>query len=354
MKIAFYISTISHGGAERVIVNLAKEFAINGHDVTLITDAESNNEYEIDSNISRINLGYNRKNRIIKNIYQIHMLRRTIKENRSEVLITFLPEPIIRALIATICINVKNIISIRNDPKIEYKNVLHKQLANFLYQRADRVVFQTKEAQNFFSARIQKKSTIIMNQVNKDFYEYERCGTGEYFIAVGRLTPQKNYYMMIEAFKRFCQNNPNSILRIYGDGPMKNELQDLIKRQNLDRNILLMGITQRVPDALAKAKAYVLTSNYEGMPNALLEAMAMGLPCIATDCPSGGPKAIITHKENGFLVPINDVDSLVEYLNIVENNKLLNEEISINAKNKAEEFRPLIVYKKWEDVIINK
>ena len=115
-----------------------------------------------------------------------------------------------------------------------------------------------------------------------------------------------------------------------------------------------MGITKRVPDALAKAKDYVLTSNYEGMPNALLEAMAMGLPCIATDCPSGGPKAIITHKENGFLVPINDVDSLVEYLNIVENNKLLNEEISINAKNKAEEFRPLIVYKKWEDVIINK
>ena len=127
----------------------------------------------------------------------------------------------------------------------------------------------------------------------------------------------------------------------------REELNELIKNLNVERNILLKGPSNDIPDVLKNAKGFLLSSNYEGIPNGLLEAMAVGVPCISTDCPCGGPKMIINHNENGLLIPVGDEDKLYEALCCLENEDL-RKKISTNAKKSAESFKPDVIYENWE------
>ena len=185
-----------------------------------------------------------------------------------------------------------------------------------------------------------------MNQVAEKFFSVKK-EKEDYYVATGRLNQQKNYPMMIRAFARFVKDYPDEKLYIYGNGDLREELNELIKNLNVERNILLKGPSNDIPDVLKNAKGFLLSSNYEGIPNGLLEAMAVGVPCISTDCPCGGPKMIINHNENGLLIPVGDEDKLYEALCCLENEDL-RKKISTNAKKSAESFKPDVIYENWE------
>ena len=348
MKIFFYINNIGYGGAERVMVNLSSVFAENNHDVSLITSFNVEKEYEINSKIKRYSLENEEQssNFLKRNFSRIKKLKALCKKEQPDVLVSFMGENNFRAILATRGLKTKTIVSVRNDPNKEYSTKLFKFLAKTLYKKADGVVFQTDDAKNWFPKKVQKKSRVIMNQVAEKFFSVKK-EKEDYYVATGRLNQQKNYPMMIRAFARFVKDYPDEKLYIYGNGDLREELNELIKNLNVERNILLKGPSNDIPDVLKNAKGFLLSSNYEGIPNGLLEAMAVGVPCISTDCPCGGPKMIINHNENGLLIPVGDEDKLYEALCCLENEDL-RKKISTNAKKSAESFKPDVIYENWE------
>lgn len=154
--------------------------------------------------------------------------------------------------------------------------------------------------------------------------------------------------MMITAFKRVLTDYPDKKLLIFGDGELKESLEAFIKDEGVENNVFLMGKTDDVPSALKNAEVYLMTSDYEGMPNALLEAMAAGLPVICTNCPCGGPKMVIEDGINGFLINTGASDELAEKMRIVFGDERLRKELSKNAKIKAEDFLPEVINAKWK------
>ena len=155
-------------------------------------------------------------------------------------------------------------------------------------------------------------------------------------VAAGRLIEQKNYPMLIASMKRVTERHPDAVLKIYGSGGLEEELENRIKDNNLQNNVFLMGRSDRLKEELSKADIYVLSSDFEGMPNALMEAMAAGLPCISTDCPTG-PKDIIESHKTGLLVPVGDEAAMSDAICYMYENKDKACEMGIRAREMIKE-----------------
>ena len=354
MKLAFYINSIHEGGAERVITNLATHFSNIDYQVILITSFYDKWEYPYGEKIKRMVLEDKEENsnRIVKNVSRIIRLRKILKKERPDCLISFMAEPNYRALLACCGLNTKCIISVRNDPKIEYPGKIGWFLGHFLLPIADGCVFQTLDAKIWFPKRLQKKGTIIYNAVEDAFYHVDRKPVNNLIVACGRLEEQKNYPLLINAFAKVAEEISDLKLFIYGDGTLKNKLVDLIKKNNLENKVYLKGQTNNVVDSLEKADVFVLSSLYEGMPNALMEAMAVGVPCISTDCPCGGPKMLFD-GEGGILVANNNQIELEKAISSVLTNDEKKDLLGRQAKIKAEIFSSSNIYRRWELFIKN-
>ena len=281
-----------------------------------------------------------------RNISRTKKLYKIVKKERPTLIISFLPESNFRAIIAAKLNKIPIIISVRNNPAQEYKSKFYYYAQKILYPIADGVVFQTEDAKKWFPQKIQDKSEIIMNQVASIFFKVNNISE-DYYVSVGRLTEQKNYELLIRAFARFVQKTSPQKLFIYGEGELKQKLQNLINENKMSEYIILKGISENIPLVLSKAKAFIMSSKYEGMPNALLEAMAVGVVVVATDCPCGGPKMLINNKKNGILVNNNDEEELFNALVYIENNKYEREKMKKNAKVFAARFRPEYVFRQW-------
>lgn len=353
MKIIFLIGNLKKGGAERVITTLANNFCKKGNDITIVTTTKEEIEYKLNENIvvQSLDISKPKENFILRNIVRLRKLKRIIKEEKSDVIISFLPEPSFRLMLIK-SKKITTIISIRNDPKIEYKSKILKKIAQILYNRADGVVFQTIEAQNFFCNSITKKSIIIENPIKKDFLVAKPSkDRNNNIINVGRLNIQKNQKNLILAFSKILNKYPNLNLLIYGEGELHNELNNYIKELQLEKRIKLMGTIDDLPSKIYNSKLFVLSSKYEGMPNALMEAMALGIPSISTDCPCGGPKRLIKNNYNGILVKNNSIKSLeTAMIKLIENEKL-SQKIAKNACDNMKNFSEEKIVKRWENYI---
>lgn len=163
----------------------------------------------------------------------------------------------------------------------------------------------------------------------------------------GRLEEQKNHKMLINAFELVVKEHKRAKLLIYGEGSLRNELEELIENKGLSNNIKLCGNSDNIPEVLSKAEIFVLSSDYEGMPNALMEALAVGVPSISTDCPCGGPSMLIQDKESGDLIePGNYMELSLALLNLLGNNNL-QDKYSYKSKKEAQRYRPSIIFKSW-------
>ena len=355
MKILFYINTLGRGGAERVISNLAGVLSEDtSNEVILVTSKKVDLEYELNPKVRRIVLLEDgcKARKIKRNMLLIKSLRATLKSELVDIAVAFTPEPNFRLLLAARNLKIKTIVSVRNDPKKEYPNAVYKLLANVMYKRATRIVFQTPDAQNCFPASIRKKSLVIMNQVNDKFYSTQINENGKDIITLGRLTEQKNHKLLIEAFSEIKDEISENLV-IYGEGPLRKELEQLVNDLGLQNRVFLPGNTDDAAHVLSNAKIFVLPSDYEGMPNALLEALATGLPCISTDCPCGGPKMVINNNENGILVPIKDKNALSSAIKTLVINQEQANKLGANAKASAKMFSPDAIISEWKKCLFD-
>ena len=315
MKILFCIGSLEKGGAERVISNLANTFSQN-EDIDIVTTIDRV-EYELNQKVKLHSLDEKNGNvGILNKLFRVKKLYKLIKKIKPNIIVTFLPEPSYRVLLLRKFIKLPIIVSVRNDPKIEYSTFKRKVLMKLLYPLADGFVFQTEEAKDFFSKEIQTKSVIIPNPIKKEFlerkiYEGKRDNI---IVSVGRLEEQKNHELLIDAFYKLNKEIKDYKLVIYGEGSLRAKLEKKIKELNMQDRILLPGIVDNVPEKIERAKLFTMSSNYEGMPNALMEAMALGLICVSTDCPCGGPRFLINDGVNGFLFELKNKCELAKII----------------------------------------
>lgn len=354
MKIMICIGQLCKGGAERVVSNLSN-YLSNNNDVTLVIFRKTKIEYKIDNNVKVIELDEKEKTKfkIIRNINRFIKLNKIIKKGKYDITLSFLPKPSYIVLLLKKIRKNKVIVSVRNDPKIEYKSLLNKILMKWLYPTADGFVFQTNEAKNYFSSKIQNKSEIILNSINQDFL-VDKPFDGvrdKVIVSVGRLEQQKNQLLLIKAFGLINKKFPDYKLIIYGDGSLKAKLEKEIFKLNLTKFIELPGVENNIKSKIYKASLFVLSSDYEGLPNSLIEAMVLGVPCISTNCPCGGPKELIDDEKNGFLTEVNNVKMLAEKIEAILSGKFDLQKISINANNLKYKINPIIINKQWEDYI---
>lgn len=348
MKILFYINTLANGGAERVMSCLATDFSENHHECVIVTSFPTENEYDVGNNVKRISLFSERLNCSFfkRNLRLTNRLRKHIKSEQPDIVIAFMAEPNFRAIIASLGLNNKVLVSVRNDPIREYPTAVLRFLAKTLFRLADGIVFQTEDAKKWAPLRIQKKCRIIFNQISDSFYNVETVRYRRDIVTTGRLTEQKNHKMLIRAFASIANKIEDNLI-IYGEGELRGELEALVSELHMEKRIFLPGVTKDVAKTILSAKLFVLSSDYEGMPNSLMEAMAMGIPCISTNCPCGGPRMLFGELLADRLIACGDEKGLCEKIEKMISQNVTGE----NEKLLSEQFRPEIIVRKWEDYI---
>lgn len=354
-KILLYIDNLYLGGAQRVMSNLANYFAKEGYDVVLVNEIKpdiNKKTYKINEEIKRIYLEEKSiRGFFYRQVKRVCTLRSIIQDERPDVVLSFLGPTNVRMLVATIGLNVKKIVSVRNDPYKEYGKGLKKIFVRELFKLADGCVFQTSDAASYFSNDVQKSSKVIYNPVNEVFYKTQRTNIKNEIVSIGRLQDQKNPMLLIEAFGSIAKKYPDWKLCFCGEGELKSLLENRCKELGILSQVVFEGQISDVNKKLSNAAIYVLSSDYEGMPNALMEAMAVGVPCVSTDCPCGGPRELIKDGKSGVLVPVGDVSKMADALERLIFKEEYRELLGEAAKRQALNFKFDKILKEWKDYL---
>lgn len=355
MKLLFCTESLGKGGAERVIANLSSYFVPNNEVSILILD--DNIDYKIDPKVRVVCVEKvigKSKIKPIKLAKRYVFLKKFFRGNKYDAVVCFLPRACFWVMSA-VRDNQKVIISVRNDPKVEYAKLKDRVLMKHYYPKAAGFVFQTEEAEEYFDNMISCKKDIIPNPINLDFVRVSFSGKRKKeIVSVGRLDVQKNHKMLVEAFIKISDEYPDYKLIIYGEGTRNSQrqaLESIIKKTKMEDRVFLPGRVDDVREKIYKSSVFVLPSLYEGMPNALMEAMAMGLPVISTDCPCGGPRMLIENNKNGILVGVNDIDGLAKQLSNLLSDKSRMARLGKEASNIGIKYSPEIVNARWDKFI---
>lgn len=321
MRICFTLSSLAAGGAERVATSLANSFSKRGHEVILILVSinKNNSFYKIGDDVKVVPLLKEKKDK--RFLRRIKLLRNELVNLKPDIVISFLPHICVYTYFALGKTNIPFICSERNDPN-QY-NLLYKILLKKSFYAANGCVFQTKDAKDFYKKVDPNKSAIIFNPVSINLSDdiIKKDKKDKIFISVGRLTPQKNFELLISSFARFVSLFPEYKLFIYGDGPLRQKLLKMIDDLNLSNTVFLPGTNPVWHDVALNAQGFVSSSSYEGMPNCLEEALCLGCPSIATDCPVGGSRELVKALGHGILIqPGNEKQLFEEMINITKGN----------------------------------
>lgn len=358
-KVMFHINSMGKGGAERVVAVLSKYFVSDEYEVVISTEWEAEEEYLLDDRVKRINVGLTeeelKKNRLKKIILRIMKYRKAIQEEKPDIVISFCAKANFRSAYALTGLSIPLLVSVRNDPQIDYAP--HALATKYMERKAAGCVFQTEQAKLFFDKRFQKKGKIIWNPLSDRFLEIpsnEHKEKKQAIVTVGRITKQKNQMLLLEGFKQIKTYHPDYELWIFGEDGMdgtKAELEKYIEQEQLEDSVFLKGVCKNVEQEISKAQIFVLSSDYEGMPNALLEAMAIGMPVVATDCPCGGPATLIENGKSGLLVPTKDKSALVEAIDKLIQDSDYAQKLGKQARCVKQKSHPDKVYQEWKKYV---
>lgn len=349
MKIMFIIPRMVGGGAERVISVLANEFVNRGIGVKILMTSGSDMAYKLDERIEVIQIGERTGGSLWKRFMRIIRMRKVFLKNPDTILIAFEPATAFFTSLAKVGLKRKLVSSERNDPK-SFEN---DRIREYAYRHSDKVVFQTKDAMMYFPKDIQKKGIIIANPITEnlpDAYMGKRKHT---IVAAGRLEEQKNHANLFYAFHSFLEYYPDYMLHLYGKGSLEKELKELADELNIKENVVFEGFHSDILDEIKDAGMYVLSSNYEGISNSLLEAMGMGMPVISTDCPCGGSKMCIRNGINGILVPVEQADALADAMKRIAESEKFAAEIGKAAMEVRKRFSTQSIVEEWLAMLDN-
>ena len=311
-KLIVSIATLGSGGAERVLSVLSSNLADSFGSVQYVLWDGGEPFYPVDDRVKIVSLpersGKKGRNR------QLATYRRLIKQERPDLVLSFLTPYNMLVLLSTIGMNQKVVVAERTDPKrLLAGGKAGLWLRDRLYRRACGILTQTEYAKACYDKKFAGKTAVIFNPVTMSDEQVGmalRTPKEHVFVTAGRLEPVKDQGMMIEAFEAFYQSHPEYRLVIYGEGPARESLQKMIDEKKLQNVVTLAGRTNDSWNKMASAEAFLLTSEYEGMSNALIEAMCQGLPVISTKV--AGATDLIKDGENGYLIDVHDKDSLAD------------------------------------------
>lgn len=357
MHMAFMIGSLTRGGSERVMTNLVDYFVKQGHEVTLVTQYQKENEYPLNQKarriISDIAEEETGKSRILNFLKRFLKLRKIWKQEHPDAILVFIGKNNLMALLTSFGLHIPVVVSVRADPEQEYPGRFMRFLARHLFAHAAGVVLQTNRCRDFFPDKVRRKAVILHNPVNAEFFEAAYEGEREHtIVTVGRMDENKNQQLLIRSFAAILPEHSDYRLILYGSGESLPGLRTLAKELAIEERVTFAGTVQNVAERIRKAGVFVLSSNTEGMPNALLEAMVMGLPVIATDCPCGGPADLIDHKKNGLLTPVGDVKTMTENLQEMLNDLQKASKMGVEARKTCDIYRSERVYKEWYEYLL--
>ncbi len=349
-KIIFIIPRIGKGGAERVVVNIANQMVADGYQVGIYTILSGEENYQLADGVKHVHLNVDSKNKIFRMFKRFIKLRRLVKQSDAETVIAF---DRYYGIFSSLFTGKRVIGSERNDP---YSNMpirsIQKHIRDWLYKKVDFMVFQTEYAQNYFSEDIKNHSTIISNPVSCDILPEPFTGVRDNRIVTAcRLTEQKNLPMMIDAFALFNQTHPGYELVIYGEGHLLDSLKKYAAEKNLGDFVKFPGYENNLPEKINSASMYVSSSDYEGISNSMLEAMAIGLPVVCTDCPAGGAAMVIQNGVNGYLVPMKNAETMAQVMCKVVEDKAQTFKMSQRAVEVRTTYSIQKIAKQWENVL---
>lgn len=330
-KIIFLvIPTLKQGGAERVASELAIHFSNKDVEVHLILLAKSEDFYKVSNLVCIHRLGFVNNGKIQKIFSEIKVffkLRSLLKEYKPDSVLSFMDKFNLFTIVSSFFLGLRIFISDRSNPNLKISPVLYI-LKKIIYPFSFGVIAQTELAKNtLFNITKHKNITVIPNPV-KDIEFFPEIKKEKIILNMGRLVPEKGQKYLIEAFSRL--DTKDWTLVILGEGPLREELEKLIIQLGLINSVILPGAVNNIDEWLAKSSIFAFTSISEGFPNALVEAMAAGLPCVSFDC-EAGPSDIIEHGTDGFLVEEKNISELVEKIELLINDPVLYEKISKNA-----------------------
>lgn len=359
MKITFVTATLTSGGSERVMSIVANKMQERGYEVEIICLNDQIVFYPINEGIKITHVEVEAGTKTLPK--KLWWFRKHIQNTQPDVVIAFMVSVYTVTLLALMGIDIPVISSVRNDPA--YSNIRKKITRKLLLPRSAHVVVQTQQIKKFFNKGIQKMTSVIYNPVNEKVFETSYYNDDDNdnlglkikderlnrIISVGRLYPQKDQKTMIEAFAKVSEQHPDWQLVIYGEGPERKALELLVERLKVKDKVCLPGRSENIIDELNKSKIFCLSSVYEGMSNALVEAICVGLPIVTTKV--SGTEELINNGENGFIVNIGDKESMAKALTkIIEDENLQNQ---FAEKNKAQaiKFETNTIVNQWEDLV---
>lgn len=332
MSKTLYVSCVSLacGGAERVLSILTSRFADRYDTVKVFMWIDLPVFYEMDDRLEIISI---EKECGSKNyLKKIGWFRNYVRHGHPDLILSFLAKSSINVLLATTGLHIPVIVGERNDPRFLKGGKPMIVIRDLIYNRATRILEQTENNKNYFSGAKYRKTDVIYNPVFMDLNVVGSALSAEkqrVMVSVGRLNSQKNHELLINSFKIFCTNHPEYKLIIYGEGENRANLEHLIERNQLTGKVLLPGSISNVFDQIKGAELFVMSSIFEGMPNALLEAMCLGLPCISTKV--SGAVDLIKNGQNGLLVDIGDKDALVNAMETLASDQKMRESLGAEA-----------------------
>lgn len=352
-KLVFTIGSLTGGGAERVISILANHLC-EDYDVTILALLKDEVAYALDERVHYrvVDLPEHVKG-LRRNLKRLRQVRQTIKEINPHVVISFLTSINIMVLLALALTPYPIIVSERNDPNAETPSRLGRLIRDAFYYSRKRIffVFQTQYAKDCFKKMTDKNSAIIFNPLKRDLLPAYQGQREKRIVCVARLEPAKNQSMLIRTFHQFKQFYPDYQLEFFGKGPLETDLKNLAKTLGMEDSVIFHGFTKDVHQKIQKAKMFILPSDYEGIANAMLEALAMGIPTICTDCPAYGGRLFIEDGKSGFLIPVGDEQVLLERMMILAEDDELSLAFSKQSQMIKERLSEDLIVEQWCQVI---
>ncbi len=344
-SIVFVTNRLAGGGSERVLITLANAFVGKGYNVSIISFRKGES-YPINKNIGI----YTLENKLTK-ISRILALRKLFIAFGPDTVISFEYFVNMQVILAAFSQPFKVVVSERNDPARKGGEFPNKVFRNILYKYCDVLVCQTPDAKAYFPQKIQRSTVVIPNPIKEGLPEPKTVDRNREIVNFCRLEKQKNLILLIDAFEEFHRQYRDYTLTIYGDGSEESILKEHIAVKGLEKAVTLHQSIKEVHERILKSAMFVSSSDYEGLSNSMLEAMAIGLPVICTDCPCGGAKMVIKDGINGLLVPVRNQEVLVSaMLKIVENPSFATE-IGRNAVMIRDDFSLNNICERWINVI---
>lgn len=352
MKLVFITPGMTFGGAERVISILANIWCDMGHEVSIfITATDRQPVYKMNKKIKvEYFADYNEKG--VSHFKLIAAIRKFVRKEKPDSVLSFMNDVCAYTIIALMGTGIPVIYSERNDPNKTNQGKFDKVFRKIVEIGAKYIVFQTNGARICYSEKVQRKSSIILNPVNLDKIPdriNEEINYSE-IVSVGRLEPQKNQELLIDAFSVVRETHKDVVLKIFGEGSLKNKLQNKIDELGLTEHVFLMGAKSDVLEWIKESFCFVLSSDFEGLPNSLIEAMCIGIPCISTDCSPGGARQLLG-DDRGLIVPCGDKERLAEAINMYLENKDIAMRYGEEAYKLRDEIESHTVAKEWINLI---